>query len=86
MFGLWFHIKVKLWLLAIHGAISLLEYVEKRAEKSVGQFKGGTFVINEHGKILAGLIGGGTFVTDCQGNILAGILKSGEGITVFGPN
>jgi hypothetical protein len=44
MFGIWYRLKVKFWLLAINGATWLLKSIEKRAAKSTGLVGGGTFV------------------------------------------
>jgi hypothetical protein len=56
MFGIWFRIKVKFWLLAINGATWLLKSIEKWAAKSTGLIGGGMFKTDQQGKILAGMI------------------------------
>ena len=70
MFGYWFHLKVKFWLLALRIAAWLLAAIERKAEKSIGLVESGIFVTNEQGNILAGVIR----------------VSKDEELTVFGPN
>jgi hypothetical protein len=63
MFGLWFRIKVKFWLLAIRGATWLLKSIERRAGKSTGLIGGGNFVTDFQGNILAGILKSGEVTT-----------------------
>jgi hypothetical protein len=52
MFGLWFRLKVKFWLLAVHISFWLKRAIEKRAAQSVGLIGGGAMLVDRKGLIL----------------------------------
>jgi len=53
MFGFWFRLKVKFWLLAVHLSFWLKRAIEKRAAQSVGLIGGGAMLVDRKGAILS---------------------------------
>jgi hypothetical protein len=53
MFGIWFHLKVKFWLLAVRFSCHLKRSIEKRAAQSVGLIGGGAMLVDRQGEILS---------------------------------
>jgi len=53
MFGFWFRLKVKFWLLAVHFSFWLKRAIEKRAAQSVGLIGGGAMLVDRKGAMLS---------------------------------
>jgi hypothetical protein len=53
MFGFWFRLKVKFWLLAVRFSFWLKRAIEKRAAQSVGLIGGGAMLVDRKGLILS---------------------------------
>ena len=53
MFGFWFRLKVKFWLLAVRFSFWLKRAIERRAAQSVGLICGGAMLVDRKGLILS---------------------------------